>query len=109
VRCPKWQCPRREVGCTSPQPGRATANEVRYAHELRLQLRARLLRDAAPQPGRGVLAPIDMRGTSSVRTTAGTTGSTCCRWRIEHKRDMQHTFSGPSRHWKPAATEYLRA
>jgi hypothetical protein len=33
------------------QPEYATADEVRYAHELRLQLRARLLRDAAPQTG----------------------------------------------------------
>ena len=32
--------------------------------------------------------------------------STRCRWRIELKRDMQHTFGVPSRHWKPAATEY---
>jgi DNA-binding winged helix-turn-helix (wHTH) protein len=40
--------PRRELGCTSPQPVCATADEVRYAHELRLQLRVRLLRDAAP-------------------------------------------------------------
>jgi hypothetical protein len=43
--------PRREVGCTSPRPVHATADEVRYADELRLQLRARLLRDSAPQTG----------------------------------------------------------
>lgn len=43
--------PRREVGDTSPQPVCATADEMRYADELRLQLRARLLRDAAPQTG----------------------------------------------------------
>ena len=42
---------RRELACTYPQPAYATAEEVRYAHELRLQLRARLLRDAAPQVG----------------------------------------------------------
>ncbi len=41
--------PRREVGCTLPRPVHATAEEVRCADELRLQLRARLLRDAAPQ------------------------------------------------------------
>ena len=40
---------RRELACTYPQPAYATAEEVRYAHELRLQLRARLPRDAAPQ------------------------------------------------------------
>ena len=39
---------RRETGCTVLQPVFATMEEVRYAHELRLQLRARLLRDAAP-------------------------------------------------------------
>jgi hypothetical protein len=33
------------------QPEYATANEVRYAHELRLPLRARLLRNAEPQTG----------------------------------------------------------
>ena len=38
---------RRETGCPLPQPVFATMEEVRYAHELRLQLRARLLRDAA--------------------------------------------------------------
>ena len=43
--------PRRQVDCTSPQPVHATADEVRYADELRLQLRARLLRDAAHQTG----------------------------------------------------------
>jgi hypothetical protein len=42
---------RREAGCTSPQPVCATADEVRYAYELRLQLRERLLRDATPKPG----------------------------------------------------------
>ena len=35
-------------GCTFLQPVFATMDEMRYAHELRLQLRARLLRDAAP-------------------------------------------------------------
>ena len=39
---------KRETGCTFLQPVFATMEEVRYAHELRLQLRARLLRDAAP-------------------------------------------------------------
>ena len=39
---------RRETGCSLVQPVFATMEEVRYAHELRLQLRARLLRDAAP-------------------------------------------------------------
>ena len=48
---PNVDAPGREVGCTSPQPVCATADEVRYAYELRLQLRARLLRDAAPQTG----------------------------------------------------------
>jgi hypothetical protein len=43
--------PRREVGCTSPGPVHATADEVRYAHELRLQLRARLLCNAESQTG----------------------------------------------------------
>ena len=38
---------RRETGCVLPQPVFATKEEMRYAHELRLQLRARLLRDAA--------------------------------------------------------------
>ena len=38
-------------GCSRPQPVYATAEEVRYAHELKLKLRARLLRDAAPAPG----------------------------------------------------------
>ena len=33
------------------QPEYAAAKEVRYAHELRLQLRTRLLRDAGPQTG----------------------------------------------------------
>ena len=43
---------RRELACAYPQPAYATAEEVRYAHELKLQLRARLLRDAAaPQTG----------------------------------------------------------
>jgi hypothetical protein len=45
---PNVDAPRREVGYTSVH---ATADEVRYAEELRLQLRARLLRDAAPQTG----------------------------------------------------------
>ena len=48
---PNVDAPRREVGCTSPRPVCATADEVRYADELRLQLRARLLRDAAPKTG----------------------------------------------------------
>ena len=43
--------PNREVGGTLPQPVCATADEMRYADELRLQLRARLLRDAAPRTG----------------------------------------------------------
>jgi DNA-binding winged helix-turn-helix (wHTH) protein len=38
---------RRETGCVLPQPVFATTEEVLYAHELRLQLRTRLLRDAA--------------------------------------------------------------
>ncbi len=38
---------RRETGCVLPQPVFATMEEVLYAHELRLQLRARLMRDAA--------------------------------------------------------------
>jgi DNA-binding winged helix-turn-helix (wHTH) protein len=37
-----------EPGCALPQPVFATTAEVCYAHHLRLQLRARLLRDAAP-------------------------------------------------------------
>ena len=48
---PNVDAPRREVGRTSPQPECAAADQVRYAHELRLQLRARLLRDAAPRTG----------------------------------------------------------
>jgi len=51
---PSVDAPRRELGCTSPQPVCATADEVRYAHELRLRLRARLLRDHAPQTGPGM-------------------------------------------------------
>ena len=46
---PKIDTSRRETGCTILQPVFATMEEVRYAHELRLQLRTRLLRDAAPQ------------------------------------------------------------
>jgi DNA-binding winged helix-turn-helix (wHTH) protein len=46
---------RRELACTYPRPAYATAEEVLYAHELRLQLRARLLCDcsaiAAPHKG----------------------------------------------------------
>jgi len=42
---------RHELAYTYPQPAYATAEEVRYVHELKLQLRARLLRDAAPQAG----------------------------------------------------------
>jgi len=41
----------RELACMYPRPAYATAEEVRYADELRLQLRARLLRDAAPRTG----------------------------------------------------------
>jgi hypothetical protein len=37
----------REVGCALPQPAFATIEEIRYAHELRLQLRARLLNHIA--------------------------------------------------------------
>ncbi|MET0660675.1 MAG: hypothetical protein ABW110_21220 [Steroidobacteraceae bacterium] len=37
----------REVGCALPQPAFATTEEVRYAHELRLQLRARFLNHIA--------------------------------------------------------------
>jgi hypothetical protein len=48
---PNVDAPRREVRCTSQQRVHATADEVRYAHELRLQLRARSLHDAAPQTG----------------------------------------------------------
>jgi hypothetical protein len=48
---PNVDAPKREVCCTWPQPVHATAAEVRYADELRLQLRAQLLRDAAPQTG----------------------------------------------------------
>jgi hypothetical protein len=48
---PNVDASKREVGCASPQPACATADEVRYAHELRLQWRARLLHDAAPQAG----------------------------------------------------------
>ena len=49
----KIDASRRETGCTFLRPVFTTMDEVRYAHELRLQLRARLLRDAAPptQPG----------------------------------------------------------
>jgi len=39
--------PRRELGCMLPQPVYATADEVRYAQELKRQLRARLMREAA--------------------------------------------------------------
>ena len=41
---------RREVGFAYPPPAYATTDEVSYAHELKLQLRARLLRDAASAP-----------------------------------------------------------
>lgn len=37
----------RETDCASPKPVFATMEEVRYAHELRLQLRTRLLHAAA--------------------------------------------------------------
>jgi len=40
---------RRETGWAFPQPAFATMKELRYAHELRLQLRARFMRDA-PAP-----------------------------------------------------------
>ena len=39
---------RAETGSTLPEPVFATTAEVCYAHELRLQLRSRLLRDATP-------------------------------------------------------------
>lgn len=45
---PKVQACRREPDLALPQPVFATMEEVRYVHELRLQLRARLLRDGAP-------------------------------------------------------------
>src|SRR5271166_6074640 len=48
---PNVDASKRGLACTYPQPVYATAEEVRYAHELRLQLRARLLCDAAPQVG----------------------------------------------------------
>jgi hypothetical protein len=38
----------RESDCALPKAVFATMEEVRYAHELRLQLRTRLLRDATP-------------------------------------------------------------
>jgi DNA-binding winged helix-turn-helix (wHTH) protein len=38
----------RESGCALPKAVFATTEEVRYAHELRLQVRTRLLRDAGP-------------------------------------------------------------
>jgi hypothetical protein len=38
----------REGGCTLPQPAFATMEEVRYAHELRMQLVARYLGRAEP-------------------------------------------------------------
>lgn len=41
----------REPGCMSPQPVYATAAEVRYAEELKQQLRARLLRDRVSPSG----------------------------------------------------------
>lgn len=41
----------RETDCALPKPVFATMEEVRYAQELRLQLRRRLLRDAAPSAG----------------------------------------------------------
>ena len=44
----KIDASKRETGCTLLPPVFATMEEVRYAHELRRQLRARLLRDAAP-------------------------------------------------------------
>jgi len=38
---------RRETGCVLPQPVFATMEEVLYARQLWLQMRARLMRDAA--------------------------------------------------------------
>ena len=49
----------RDIGCALPQPAFAATEEVWYAHERRLQLRARFLRHIAPRPCRGVSAPID--------------------------------------------------
>ena len=42
----------RDIGCGLPQPSFATMEEVCYAHELRLQLRARFLRHIAPETRR---------------------------------------------------------
>jgi hypothetical protein len=60
-RCAAWDVPcgaervvrdsdswMRDIGCGLPQPSFATMEEVYYAHELRLQLRARFLRHIAP-------------------------------------------------------------
>jgi hypothetical protein len=41
----------RESDCALPKPVFATMEEVCYAHELRLQLRARMLRGAARSAG----------------------------------------------------------
>lgn len=41
----------RESDCALPKPVFATMEEVCYAHELRLQLRARMLRDAVRSAG----------------------------------------------------------
>ena len=41
----------REIGCPLPQPAFATMEEVRYAHELRLQLRTRFLDRIAAATG----------------------------------------------------------
>ena len=38
----------RDSGCTLPQPAFATMEEVRYAHELRMQLLVRYLGHAEP-------------------------------------------------------------
>jgi DNA-binding winged helix-turn-helix (wHTH) protein len=50
VVCPirTLDTPACESDCGLPKPVFATMEEVRYAHELRLQLRARLLRNATP-------------------------------------------------------------
>jgi DNA-binding winged helix-turn-helix (wHTH) protein len=45
---PKIELCRSESGCALPQPVFATMEEVCYAHQLRLKLRALLLGDAAP-------------------------------------------------------------
>ncbi|HVO89123.1 MAG TPA: winged helix-turn-helix domain-containing protein [Casimicrobiaceae bacterium] len=42
---PKTNTAKAEAGCALPEPAFATMEEVRYAHELKLRLRARLLRE----------------------------------------------------------------